>query len=69
MGELTEREIETAEVVGSSDHGHERVSSQDGTLVEHLRRRHDLDPPTTLSRTTLEGLHDRLHDEAKATER
>lgn len=68
MGELTEAEIETAEVAGSTDHGHERVSSQDDTLVEHLRQVHALEPPATLSRTTLDGLHDRLHDEAKATE-
>lgn len=69
MGELPETEIETAEVVGSTHHHHERVSSQDDTLIEHLRRVHALDPPAELSRTTLEGLHDRLHDEAKATER
>ncbi|HEV2767417.1 MAG TPA: hypothetical protein VGV63_06910 [Acidimicrobiales bacterium] len=68
MGELSEEEIETAELVGSTDHGHERVSSQNDTLVEHLRQVHALEPPATLSRTTLEGVHDRLHDEAKATE-
>ncbi len=68
MGELSEEEIEMAEAVGSTDHGHERVSSQNDTLVEHLRRVHRLEPPATLSRTTLEGLHDRLHDEAKASE-
>ncbi|MDP8988276.1 MAG: hypothetical protein M3N11_08025 [Actinomycetota bacterium] len=68
VGELSEEEIEAAQVVGSTHHGHEQVSSQDDTLAEHLRRLHALDPPATLSRTTLEGLHDRLHDEAKATE-
>jgi hypothetical protein len=69
MGELPEEEIEVAEVVGSSDHDHERVSSQNDTLAEHLRQMHALEPPATLSRTTLEGLHDRLHEEAKALEK
>ncbi len=68
MEELTERKIEAAEEGGSTSHTHELVSSQDGTLFEHLRRVHGLDAPTTLSRTTLEGLHDRVHAETGATE-
>lgn len=68
MGELTREEIQAAEVAGATEHGHDHVSSQNDTLAEHLRRQHGLDPPATLSRTTLEGLHDRLHEEANATE-
>lgn len=68
MGELPESEIEAAQAVGSTEHDHQGVGSQDDTLVEHLRRLHALDPPAHLSRTTIEGLHDRLHEEAKAAE-
>ncbi|MBW3611943.1 MAG: hypothetical protein KY438_10525 [Actinobacteria bacterium] len=68
MGELTEKKIEAVEEGGSTNHSHDLVSSQDGTLSEHLHRVHGLDAPTTLSHTTLEGLHDRLHGEANSTE-
>lgn len=68
MGELAERKIEAAEEGGSTDHSHDLVSSQDSTLLEHLRRMHGLDTPATLSRTTVEGLHDRLHAKANSGE-
>lgn len=66
--ELPEEQIEVAEAAGSTGHSHELVSSEDDTLIEHLRRDHALDPPPTLSPSTLDGLHDRLHDESHATD-
>lgn len=66
--ELPEVEIEVAEAVGSTTHSHELVSSENATLTEHLRREHALDPPATASRSTLEGLHDRLHDQRHASD-
>lgn len=66
--ELPEVEIEVAEAVGSTTHSHESVAAADGTLTEHLRRDHALDPPATVSPSTLEGLHDRLHDQRHASD-
>lgn len=66
--ELPEERIEVAEALGSTGHSHELVSSQDGTLFEHLHRDHALDPPATVSPSTLEGLHDRLHEESHASD-
>ncbi|MBW3614005.1 MAG: hypothetical protein KY439_01665 [Actinobacteria bacterium] len=68
MEGVPEEEIELAEVVGSTGHSHELVSSEDATLVDHLARDHALEAPVGMSAATLEGLHDRLHGEAHATD-
>ena len=41
----------------------------DEGLLEHVRSSHRLDAPQHLSRSTVEGLHDRLHYEADAAGR
>ncbi|HET9772453.1 MAG TPA: hypothetical protein VFS16_16280 [Acidimicrobiia bacterium] len=63
--ELPEDEIEAAEERPAA-HGHDVMD--DDALLAHLRSRHALDTPDTLSRSTLDGVHDRLHDETDAAE-
>jgi hypothetical protein len=63
MDEVPEEAIEVAEDRPST---HEHGALDDEGLVEHLRSRHGLDVPGPLSRSTAEGLHDRLHDETDA---
>ena len=61
--ELSEGAIEAAEEAPAPhDHG----TFDDAALLDHLRAGHDLKTPDHLSRSTLEGLHDRLHDETDA---
>ena len=64
--ELPEEEIEVAEerTVGH----HHPTFNDDDALRVHLQSPHGLDAPEQLSRTTLEGLHDRLHEETDAAE-
>jgi hypothetical protein len=58
MEELPEEAIEAAEEqLVTHDHG----PLDDEGLLEHLRSRHRLDVPADLSRSTADGLHDRLH--------
>jgi hypothetical protein len=59
--ELPDHEIAVAEE-RTAQHRHETFVDDDA-LRAHLRSPHGLDAPEHLSRTTLEGLHDRLHDE------
>ena len=68
--ELPEEEIEAAEEVSAvaDDHSHGGVTALDGTLAEHLQTVHDLDADATLSATTQEGLHDRLHGQSKSSD-
>jgi len=64
--ELPEEEIEAAEgQPAAHDHG----PLDDAGLLEHLRSSHRLDVPAHVSRSTAEGLHDRLHDATDATGR
>jgi hypothetical protein len=67
MEELPEDEIEEAETTGSTDHVHGDLADDDA-LREHLRGVHHLEAPEHLSGPTLEGLHDRMHDETKASD-
>lgn len=63
MDEIPEEAIEAAEDrPATHDHG----ALDDAALVEHLRAEHGLDVPGPLSRSTAEGLHDRLHEETDA---
>lgn len=64
--ELPEEEIEEAEERPSL---HRHGEMDDDALLAHLRSPHGLDAPDPLSRSTLEGLHDRLHDETDASQR
>ncbi len=67
MPELPEEEIEQAEAVTEGDeHRHDAVVAEDGTLLEHLENTHGLEAPPSLSPSTQDGLHDRLHDTQKA---
>ena len=69
MVDLPEEEIEVAEArTGPGDHGHDHVTAEDGTLVDHLRAAHGLEVEDGLSPATSEGLHDRLHDATKAAD-
>lgn len=67
MPELPEEEVEEAEAATEGDeHGHDSVAAEDGTLLEHLEETHGLEAPPTLSPSTQDGLHDRLHHTDKA---
>ena len=63
MEELSEETIEAAE---EKPTGHDHEPMDDEALLEHLRSPHHLDTPDDLSRSTAEGLHDRLHEETDA---
>jgi hypothetical protein len=63
--ELPEAKIERAEA-RPADHRHDDMD--DDALLAHLRSPHGLDAPDHLSRSTVEGLHDRLHDETDAAD-
>ena len=65
MEELPEEEIEAAE---EEDPVHEHGPLDDEQLLEHLRTQHGLDTPDHVSRSTADGLHDRLHDETDAAD-
>lgn len=62
---LTEEELESAEAV-PSEHAHEGISPNDGTLAAHLRDVHRLPLETSISAATLNGIHDRVHEDAHA---
>ena len=61
--ELPEEEIEAAEE-RPAPHRHDALD--DDGLLAHLQSLHGLDAPEHLSRPTLEGVHDRLHQETDA---
>jgi len=64
--ELPDEEIEVAEE-RTAGHHHPTFDDDDALRL-HLQSPHGLDAPEHLSRTTLEGLHDRLHEETDAAE-
>lgn len=64
---VTEEALEAAEAL-PSDHFHDGIAPDDASLAEHLREMHDLEPEGSLSASTLNGLHDRLHEEAHAVD-
>lgn len=67
--EVPEERIEEAERGdGVPDHGHTGVSAHDGTLRRHLHDVHHLEVAEHLSPATQEGLHDRVHGSAKASD-
>jgi hypothetical protein len=61
--ELPDEAIEAAE---QHPTGHGHAPMDDEGLLSHLRSAHDLDAPDHLSRSTLQGLHDRLHGDTDA---
>jgi hypothetical protein len=63
MEELPEEAIETAE---DQPVAHDHSPLDDDELLDHLRSRHHLEAPAGLSRSTVDGLHDRLHGETDA---
>lgn len=63
MEKVPEEEIEVAEARPAT---HDHAALDDEALLDHLRSQHGLDIPDPLSRSTAEGLHDRLHDETDA---
>ena len=65
MEELPEEAIEVAEDI-SVNHSHDGPFDGDERLLTHLSSDPDLDAPTHLSSSTLNGLHDRLHQETGA---
>lgn len=62
---LTEEDLESAEAI-PSEHFHDGISSEDGTLEEHLRSVHQLNLESAVSASTLNGIHDRVHEESHA---
>lgn len=67
MPQIPDEEIEEAEAApASTEHRHDAVAADDGTLLDHLAENHGLDAPATLSPSTQDGLHDRLHHAEKA---
>jgi hypothetical protein len=65
--ELPEKVIEEAEGANVA-HSHDGVWPEDDSLLEHLQSQHRLPADPGLSASTLQGLHDRLHDETNAVE-
>jgi hypothetical protein len=63
VDQLSETEIAAAE---ERPPHHDHGAFDAAALLEHLRSLHRLDAPEHLSRSTLEGLHDRLHHETDA---
>jgi hypothetical protein len=64
--ELPENQIEEAEE-RPAEHDHAFLDDDDDeALLAHLRSVHALDSPEHMSRTTLQGLHDRVHHETDA---
>ncbi len=63
MEELPEEEIDAAE---DQPVAHDHSPLDDDELLDHLRSRHRLEAPSDLSRSTADGLHDRLHGETDA---
>lgn len=67
MPELPEEEIEEAEATpAAGEHHHDALATEDGGLLDHLEDTHGLEAPATLSPSTQDGLHDRLHETEKA---
>ena len=67
MDELPDEVIEKAEAANPT-HSHDGIGADYDSLLEHLRSQHRLPADSGLSTTTLQGLHDRLHDETDAVE-
>ena len=68
-GEVPEERIEAAERDEAvPSHTHDAVSAADGTLLEHLVQVHGVEVGRHLSPATQEGLHDRVHGSAKASD-
>lgn len=65
MEELPEEAIEVAEDI-SVNHSHDGLFDGDERLLTHLCSDHGLDAPIHLSNLTLNGPHDRLHQETGA---
>jgi hypothetical protein len=68
MDPLPEEEIESAEEPVPPSHPHDGITALDETLRAHLVDAHGLDVPDHVSGSTAQGLHDRLHDRAKAAD-
>lgn len=64
---VTEDELEASEAI-PSEHVHEGVSPDDGTLAAHLRDVHRLSLETSMSAATLNGIHDRVHEGTRAVD-
>ena len=68
-GEVPEESVEAAERDAAVPaHAHQAVSAEDGTLLAHLAEVHGVDVGGHLSPATQEGLHDRVHGSAKASD-
>jgi len=63
--EVPVEEIEAAEGA-NLDHSHEGISTEDASLIEHLKSQHQFDTEPGLSASTQQGLHDRMHGETDA---
>lgn len=60
--------LEIAEAL-PSEHRHEGITVEDGTLEKHLREVHLLEVDSAVSGSTLNGIHDRVHEESHAVDR
>ncbi|MDP9074277.1 MAG: hypothetical protein M3N98_08910 [Actinomycetota bacterium] len=67
MDEIPQDAIEAVEGANLA-HSHDGVTSMDDSMIEHLRSVHGLEAEPQLSPSTQEGLHDRLHLQAKASD-
>ena len=59
--------LEVAEAL-PSEHGHHGITAEDGTLEAHLREVHLLKLDSAVSGSTLNGIHDRVHEESHAVD-
>ena len=69
MPEVPEESIEEAETdPARRAHDHDGVAADDGSLAVHLAVTHGLGEAEGVSPATQEGLHDRVHQSAKAAD-
>lgn len=62
---VKESDIEAAEAA-PSEHFHDGISAEDGSLEAHVRDVHHVEVDGQVSASTLNGVHDRIHAEAHA---
>ncbi|GAC1353717.1 MAG: hypothetical protein NVSMB4_15430 [Acidimicrobiales bacterium] len=64
---VKESQIEAAEAA-PSDHFHDGITAEDGSLEAHVRDVHQVEMDAQVSASTLNGVHDRIHAEAHAVD-
>ncbi len=64
---VKQSQIEAAEAA-PSEHFHDGIVADDGSLEAHVRDVHQVEVDGRVSASTLSGVHDRIHSEAHAVD-